>query len=31
MTASDTVVNGMELFAERLDGIVVTTITAAAA
>lgn len=29
MTASDTVVNGMELFAERLDGIVVTTITAA--
>lgn len=30
MTASDTVVNGMELFAERLDGIVVTTINAAA-
>ena len=29
MTASDTVVNGMELFAERLDGIVVTTISAA--
>lgn len=28
MTASDTVVNGMELFAERLDGIVVATITA---
>lgn len=28
MTASDTVVNGMELFAERLDGVVVTTITA---
>lgn len=30
MTASDTVVNGMELFAERLDGIVVATIGAAA-
>lgn len=29
MTASDTVVNGMNLFAERLDGVVVTTITAA--
>ena len=29
LTASDTVVNGMELFAERLDGIVVTSITAA--
>ena len=28
MTASDTVVNGMELFAERLDGIVVATISA---
>lgn len=28
MTASDTVVNGMELFAERLDGIVVATIGA---
>lgn len=28
MTASDTVVNGMELFAERLDGIVVSTISA---
>ena len=27
MTASDTVVNGMELFAERLDGIVKATIT----
>lgn len=27
MTASDTVVNGMELFAERLDGIVVASIT----
>lgn len=26
MTASDTVINGMELFAERLDGIVVATI-----
>ena len=30
MTASDTVVNGIELFAERLDGIVVATISAAA-
>lgn len=29
MTASDTVVSGMELFAERLDGIVVATIGAA--
>ncbi len=29
MTASDTVVNGMELFAERLDGVVVGTIGAA--
>lgn len=28
MTASDTVVNGMELFAERLDGVVVATIGA---
>lgn len=28
MTASDTVVNGMTLFAERLDGVVKTTITA---
>lgn len=28
MTASDTVVNGMELFAERLDGIVIATISA---
>lgn len=28
MTASDTVINGMELFAERLDGIVVSTIAA---
>ena len=28
MTASDTVVNGMELFAESLDGIVVATISA---
>lgn len=28
MTASDTVVNGMELFADRLDGIVVSTISA---
>lgn len=27
MTASDTVINGMQLFAERLDGIVVGTIT----
>lgn len=27
MTASDTVVNGMNLFAERLDGVVVSTIT----
>lgn len=27
MTASDTVVNGMTLFAERLDGVVVATIT----
>lgn len=27
MTASDTVVNGMNLFAERLDGVVKTTIT----
>ena len=26
MTASDTVINGMELFAERLDGVVVATI-----
>ena len=31
MTASDTVVSGMELFAERLDGVVVGTIGAAAA
>lgn len=31
MTAMDTVVNGMELFAERMDGIVVGTIEAAAA
>lgn len=30
MTAKDTVVNGMELFAERIDGIVVGTISAAA-
>lgn len=30
MTASDTVVNGMELFAERLDGVVVATIAAPA-
>ena len=30
MTASDTVINGMELFAERLDGIVTGTIGAAA-
>lgn len=30
MTASDTVVNGIELFAERLDGVVVGTISAAA-
>lgn len=29
MTASDTVVNGMELFAERIDGVVVATIAAA--
>lgn len=29
MTASDTVVNGMTLFAERLDGVVKTTVTAA--
>lgn len=29
MTASDTVVNGIELFAERLDGVVVGTISAA--
>lgn len=29
MTASDTVVNGMNLFAERLDGVVKTTITEA--
>ena len=28
MTASDTVVNGMTLFAERIDGIVVASITA---
>lgn len=28
MTASDTVINGMALFAERLDGIVVSTISA---
>lgn len=28
MTASDTVINGMELFAERLDGVVVGTIEA---
>ena len=28
MTVSDTVVNGMELFAERLDGVVVATISA---
>ena len=28
MTAADTVVNGMELFAERLDGVVVSTIAA---
>lgn len=27
MTASDTVINGMQLFAERLDGVVVGTIT----
>ena len=26
MTASDTVINGMELFAERLDGVIVGTI-----
>lgn len=31
MTASDTVVNGMELFAERLDGVVVGTIGGGAA
>ena len=31
MTASDTVVNGMDLFAERIDGVVVGTISAAAA
>lgn len=31
MTASDTVVNGMVFFAERLDGVVVGTINAAAA
>lgn len=31
MTASNTIVNGMALFAERLDGIVVGTITAPAA
>lgn len=29
LTASDTVINGMELFAERLDGVVVATISAA--
>lgn len=29
MTASDTVINGMNLFAERMDGIVITTITPA--
>lgn len=29
MTSSDTVINGMSLFAERLDGIVVATISAA--
>lgn len=28
MTASDTVINGMELFAERLDGVIVATIGA---
>jgi hypothetical protein len=28
MTAADTVVNGIELFAERLDGVVVGTIAA---
>ena len=28
MTASDTVINGMALFAERMDGIVVGTISA---
>lgn len=31
MTASDTVINGMTFFAERLDGVVVGTINAAAA
>ena len=31
MTASDTVINGMTLFAERLDGIIVGTIDGAAA
>ena len=31
LTASDTVLNGMTLFADRLDGIVATTITAATA
>ena len=31
MTASDTVVNGMDLFAERIDGVIVGTISAAAA
>lgn len=30
LTASDTVINGMELFAERLDGVVVGTIAGAA-
>lgn len=30
MTASDTVVNGMNLFAERIDGIVVATVSAGA-
>jgi hypothetical protein len=29
MTASDTVVNGMVFFAERIDGVVVGTITGA--
>ena len=29
MTASDTVINGMVLFAERIDGVVVGTITPA--
>ena len=30
MTASDTVVNGMVFFAERIDGVVVGTINAGA-